>query len=208
MALNPEELRLLEGYFPKNAFDMVVKSFEERRFKLEFCRPRRTKLGDFRPPKDRSSICRITLNGNLNPYLMLITYIHELAHYQVYVKYGSRTAPHGKEWKEQFQMLMQPYLSDAVFPEDILIELRRHMDKVAATSSADIGLMKVLKTYEDRRSGLKTVDEIADGQCFVTSNGLLFRKGVRLRKRYKCFCETNKRWYFVNPLLEVKPVEP
>ena len=82
--MKPEELELLKRYFPEASVGMVGAMFEQRRFKLHFKRPRTSKLGDFRPPRAKNGICAITLNLDLNPYQMLITYVHEVAHYDVY----------------------------------------------------------------------------------------------------------------------------
>ena len=56
-------------------------------FDLKITRPRKSKLGDFRPPKPgkRSSI---TMNEDLGPYQFLTTFVHELAHLIIWEKYG------------------------------------------------------------------------------------------------------------------------
>ena len=74
-------------------------------FDLKITRPRKSKLGDFRPPKPgkRSSI---TMNEDLGPYQFLTTFVHELAHLITWEKYGHRAAPHGKEWKQCFGALL------------------------------------------------------------------------------------------------------
>ena len=96
--MKAEELELLKRYFPEASVNMVGEMYEQRRFKLHFKRPRTSKLGDFRPPRNKNGICAITLNFDLNPYQMLITYVHEVAHYDVYQQYGSkRILPHGTE---------------------------------------------------------------------------------------------------------------
>lgn len=48
--MKPEELQLLQRYFPEASVAMVGEIFEQRRFRLHFKRPRASKLGDFRPP--------------------------------------------------------------------------------------------------------------------------------------------------------------
>ena len=97
--MKAEEFDLLKRHFPEAAVAMVGEIFTQRRFGLRFKRPRNSKLGDFRPPRTKNGICTITLNFDLNPYEMLITYLHEVAHYDVYQQYGSRNVqPHGKEW--------------------------------------------------------------------------------------------------------------
>ena len=202
--MKPEELDLLKQHFPAASVEMVGSLYEQRRFVLKFNRPRNSKLGDFRPPRSKTSICHITLNCNLNPYQMLITYVHEVAHYDVYQQYGSRQVqPHGKEWQAQFSLLLQPFLTETIFPKDILEALQNHLQHIKATSTADLNLQRVLQGYDKKQENVVTVESLPDGARFVLKNGLVFRKGEKQRTRYKCLCENNSRWYFVSALAEV-----
>jgi hypothetical protein len=98
---------------------MVAEAYENSRFQLKFKKPRNSKLGDFRPPRGDDGICCITLNGNLNPYQMLVTFVHEFAHYAVYMLAPKKyVEPHGDLWKLTFTQLLQPYLKPEIFPED------------------------------------------------------------------------------------------
>jgi hypothetical protein len=47
---------------------------------VRLARPRRTKLGDHRPPGRGWSVHRITINDDLNPYAFMTTLLHEIAH--------------------------------------------------------------------------------------------------------------------------------
>ena len=203
--MKPEELELLKRYFPETSVEKVGEMYEQRRFKLHFKRPRSSKLGDFRPPKTKNDICTITLNLDLNPYQMLITYVHEVAHYDVYQQYGFRKVqPHGKEWQNQFTMLLEPFMTETVFPQDILAQLQQHLLHIKASSTADVKLQKVLKKYNSHPSETTTVEDLPNGARFTLKNGLIFQKGEKQRTRYKCCCENNGRCYFVSALAEVK----
>ena len=106
---------------------MISEWFETYRVGLKFTRTRNTKTGDFRPPRN-GSLPAITVNQNLNKYACLITLVHEMAHYHVYLAYRDqgifrrrkRVAPHGNEWKQEFRRLMEPHLTPSVFPEELL----------------------------------------------------------------------------------------
>ena len=203
--MKPEELELLKRYFPEAAVASVGAIYEQRRFRLRFKRPRRSKLGDFRPPRTKNDICSITLNLDLNPYQMLITYVHEVAHYDVYQQYGSRNVqPHGQEWQTCFTRLLTPFLTVNVFPQDVLESLGKHLQHIKASSTADVKLHRVLKKYDKPSTSVYTVESLPVGARFVLKNGLVFQKGEKLRTRYKCYCESNGRWYFVAALAEVK----
>ena len=206
--MKAEELELLKRYFPEAAVTKVGEMFTQRRFKLHFKRPRSSKLGDFRPPQTKNGICSITLNLDLNPYQMLITYVHEVAHYDVYQQYGSRSVqPHGHEWQMTFSSLLQPFMTETVFPKDVLAALKKHLNHIKASSSADQNLQRVLKQYDKHPETKITVESLPPSARFELKNGLVFQKGEKQRTRYKCYCESNGRWYFVSALAEVKVLE-
>ena len=203
--MKPEELELLKHHFPASSVTKVGEMYEQRRFILKFNRPRNSKLGDFRPPRNKYGICHITLNCNLNPYQMLITYVHEVAHYDVYQQNKpKKVQPHGMEWQTQFSALLLPFLNETIFPQDILEALYHHLQHIKASSTADVQLQRVLKKYDPCPVGLVTVEELPEGARFVMNNGLVFRKGTKQRTRYQCQCETNGRTYMVAALAEVK----
>ena len=201
-----EELQILQRYFPAAAVPMVAEAYSQSHFQLKFKKPRNSKLGDFRSPQGINGICCITLNGDLNPYQMLVTFVHEFAHYMVYVNYPRRRLePHGEEWKQTFAQLLLPYLKPEIFPEDIIIALKRHLQHIKASSTADANLAKVMKRYDSNPSGDKplTVDDIPEGAVFQLGNGMRFKKGPKRRTRYQCECLDNGRTYSVSGLAEV-----
>ena len=203
--MKPEEFELLKRYFPETSVAMVGEIFEQRRFRLHFKRPRASKLGDFRPPRTKNGLCAITLNLDLNPYQMLVTYVHEVAHYDVYQQYGSRTVqPHGIEWQNRFASLLLPFMTEAIFPKDVLEALQRHLQHIKASSTADQNLQRVMRRYDKHPDNIVTVESLPNGTRFLLKNGLVFQKGEKQRTRYKCYCESNGRWYFVSALAEVK----
>ena len=210
ITMKAEELELLRNHFPASSVTMVTDLYEQRRFTLKFNRPRSSKIGDFRPPRSRNGVCTITLNIDLNPYQMLVTYVHEVAHYDIYQRYKNKlfrkAQPHGKEWQAQFAMLMQPFMTETVFPEDVLEALQKHMKHIKASSNADHALQRVLQRYDEKREGVVTVENLPDGALFVMKNGLVFKKGEKQRTRYKCHCESNGRWYYVSALAEVQAI--
>ena len=203
--MKPEELELLKRYFPEASVPMVGEMYEQRRFALRFHRPRNSKLGDFRPPRTKNGICTITLNLDLNPYQMLVTYVHEVAHYDVYQQYDSRSVqPHGTEWQTRFAALLKPFMTETIFPKDVLEALFKHLQHIKASSTADQNLQRVMRQYDKHPENIVTVENLPDGARFVLKNGLVFQKGEKQRTRYKCYCESNGRWYFVAGLAEVK----
>lgn len=201
-----QELQILQRYLPAAAIPMVAEAYTNSRFQLKFKRPRNSKLGDFRPPRGDNGVCCITLNCDLNPYQMLITFVHELAHYTVYVNYPRRRLePHGEEWKQTFARLLLPYLKPEIFPDDVIQALRKHLLHIKASSTADANLAKVLKRYDAKTAEPSaTVDSLPEGAVFCLQNGMRFRKGPKRRTRYHCECLDNGKTYAVSGLAEIK----
>lgn len=199
-----EELQILQRYFPAQAVPMVAEAYTNARFQLKIKRPRDSKLGDFRPPRGAHGICVITLNADLNPYQMLITFVHELAHYRVYVNYPHRRLePHGEEWKQAFAQLLIPYMKPEIFPDDVIQALQRHFHHIKASSTSDTYLAKVLKRYDKTDKATLTVDDLPQGTVFTLKNGHRFVKGPKRRTRYECQCLDNGKTYAVSGLAEV-----
>ncbi|MBN1199037.1 MAG: hypothetical protein JXA23_06775 [Bacteroidales bacterium] len=174
---------------------------------------RKTKSGDFRPPK-KGSPAIISVNRTLNPSAFLITLIHEMAHFQVFEKHCKpgflkrrhRVPPHGKEWKEDFRQLMKPYLSPDIFPENILVALSVHMQNPRASTYSDPDLARLLLGVDIEKNGL-LIEELTEGATFVTDSGMLFRKEGKLRRRYRCIRLKDRKLYLFSPLARVFPAD-
>ena len=137
---------------------------------------------------------------------MLVTFVHEFAHYAVYMLAPKKyVEPHGDLWKLTFTQLLQPYLKPEIFPEDILAALHQHLHHIKASSTADANLAKVMKRYDSNPSGEKplTVDDLPEGSVFKLANGMTFKKGPKRRTRYQCECLDNGRSYTVSGMAEI-----
>lgn len=186
---------ILQAHLPAPSLEHCFRLWNETPFQLKITRTRQTKVGDF---TSRRSIDhpRITLNHELNPYLFLITYIHEVAHLRVHLRYGNRVDPHGDEWKMSFRQLMQPMLEQKVFPHNIFNELERHMCNPKASSFADSALTKVLRSYDTNAGQYATLSDIPEGSLFHFQ-GRFFKKGKIRRTRVLCHEVKTKRHYLV-----------
>jgi len=203
--MTDKELHILKRYFPEAAIPLVAEAYSKARFNLRFKRPRTSKLGDFRPPRSDNELCTITLNQDLNPYQMLVTFVHELAHYQVHLSYPrKRLEPHGDKWKQTFTQLLLPYLKPEIFPEDILQALHHHLQHIKASSTADQNLAKVMKRYDKNSSEALAVEDLPDGAIFRLKNGMTFKKGPKRRTRYQCECLDNGKTYTLSGMAEAK----
>lgn len=186
---------ILQAHVPPAALAYCYQLWHETPFQLKITRTRQTKVGDF--TSRRSALqARITLNHELNPYLFVITYIHEVAHLRVHLHYGNRVDPHGDEWKTCFRSLMRPALTADIFADDILGELDRHMQNPKASSFADTDLTKVLRRYDKNADQYATLSDIPEGSIF-RFQGRFFKKGKIRRTRVLCHEVKTKRHYLV-----------
>ena len=202
--MTDKELHILQRYFPEAAIPMVCEAYSHSRFNLKFNRPRTSRLGDFRLPRHANELCTITLNQDLNPYQMVVTFVHELAHYTVYINYPRNRESHGNLWKQTFAQLLLPYLKSEIFPDDVLQALRQHLQHIKASSTTDHNLARVMKRYDKHPADEKSqiLESLPEGAIFKLKNGLTFRKGPKRRTRYQCECLDNGKTYTVSGLVE------
>ena len=195
--MNAENVKkLILSHVPPSACEYCFKLWVDTPFHLKITKSRQTKVGDF-TCKSNAKNPRITLNHDLNPYLFLTTYIHEVAHLRVFLHYGNRVDPHGEEWKHVFQHLLQPMLiQESVFPEEILHELRRHMINPKASSFSDSLLTQVFRRYDSNNAHQTIVGDLPQGSIFKL-NGKYFQKGALKRTRVLCKEVQSKKLYLV-----------
>ncbi|MEJ7643334.1 MAG: SprT-like domain-containing protein [Chryseolinea sp.] len=187
-------LDILQSHVPAPALDYCFKLWKASPFELKVTRSRQTKVGDFTSRRTRSHP-RITLNNDLNTYLFLVTYIHEVAHLLVCLKYGPREDPHGEKWKITFTDLMLPVLWETIFPPEILHELRRHMINPKASSFADTTLTEAFRKF-DKNPHQITLSQVPEGSIFKLQ-GRFFKKGKLRRTRVLCRELKSRRDYLV-----------
>ena len=138
----------------------------------------------------------------MNKYAFLITLIHEVAHLSNWNKHKDTVKPHGEEWKIHYKLLMQQFLIPDVFPNDVIIALRKYMNNPAASSCSDTNLLRVLKRYDEKQNTVM-LEDLKEGSTFSYNEDRLFIKGEKGRKRFKCKEISSKRMYLFNPLTEV-----
>lgn len=178
-------------------------------FDVRLARPRRTKLGDHRPPTRGVPAHRISLNDDLNPYAFLTTLLHEIAHATTWERHrGGRRwlRPHGPEWKREFSTILRPVVAAGILPADVEEALGRSLSNPAAATCSDRGLMLALGRYDRPDEGRMFVEQLAEGTVFRIENGRLFRAGRRLRTRRQCFEWHTGTEYRVHGLARVEPV--
>ncbi|MFM9075047.1 MAG: SprT-like domain-containing protein, partial [Bacteroidota bacterium] len=139
---------ILQQYIPRQALPYCLDLWKRYPFRLHLRKKRITKVGDFCAQRNKGPV--ITLNHDLHPYLFLVTYIHEFSHHAVWIVYGHRPDPHGKEWKQAFQTFMGPVMEMGIFPADLHLCLEKHLKNPKASSFSDPELTALFRKYDDR----------------------------------------------------------
>lgn len=186
---------ILQEHIPAAAVDYCFALWQESPFDLKLTRTRQTKVGDFTSNRTKARP-RITLNHDLNPYIFLMTYVHEVAHLRVYLARGNRVEPHGEEWKSTFTDLMLPVMWENIFPEEILHELRRHMIHPKASSFADPILTQAFRKFDKDAHQYVVLADVPEGSIFQFQ-GRYFKKGKLRRTRVICVELKSKKSYLV-----------
>ncbi len=193
----------LKQYLPEGSFEDVLHYLQHYKVQLTITRQRHSILGDYRHAHGGTNH-RISVNGNLNKYSFLITLLHELAHLFTYERFGHRVQSHGKEWKDEFGKILVQFLSKDLFPEDIAFTLANSLHNPAASSCSDEKLLRVLKKYDPQKAGHFLVEDLADNAIFQIKGERIFKKGPKIRKRYKCQELATGKWYLFSGVYEVE----
>jgi hypothetical protein len=183
---------LLHDHVPPQALRYCLNLCREIPFTLRLAPGRVTKAGDFAVRQNRFFI---SVNRDLNPYLFLLTFIHEIAHAVVYCRHANRCEAHGPEWKTTFRELMEPLLTVEVFPADLLACLKQHLQNPSASSFSDTALTRCLRQY-DAPDGLAFLADLPERTVFQLQSRW-FIKGPARRKRFVCCDMRTKKIYLV-----------
>ena len=192
----------IKEYIPEKAVSKTERLLAGNNVRLTIAGERSTKLGDYRK-LSKEGIHAISVNENLNKYSFLLTLIHELAHLKVRENFGCRVKPHGLEWKNEFKLLICWFLENEIFPQDLMIEIRRYMINPKASSNSDIKLALALKKYDKAQIGELILDEIPENTVFHIKGGRRFTKGGKVKKRIKCTDLNNGKIYLFSPIATV-----
>lgn len=202
-----DQKEFLARYVPHQAVDQLLVLLKQHPLQLKVSKPRKTKYGDYRFPRQPGQPHRISVNANLNSYAFLITLLHEVAHLEAFKKYGRSIKPHGPEWQNSFRDISAPYLTTAIFPPPVLHAFRKSLARGVASSCTDLELFKVLNQYDKPvMDGTLTLEELQKGATFALQQKVM-TKGAKSRVRYRCTEIKSHRVYMVHPLAQVIPIK-
>ncbi len=193
----------LQSYLPTGSFEGVLFYLQHHKVHLTISRKRQSILGDYRHAHSDKNH-RISVNGDLNKFAFLITLLHELAHLFTYDKFGHRVQAHGKEWKNEFSKILAKFLLQKVFPADIEKALLNTLQNPAASSCGDEKLLRVLHNYDEKETGVHLIEQLPEAALFSIKGGRIFKKGEKIRKRFKCVEVKTGKYYLFSAVYEVK----
>ncbi|MES2619165.1 MAG: SprT-like domain-containing protein [Bacteroidota bacterium] len=192
----------IQRYLPEGTATYVVDLMVQYKVQLKLNKPRTSKYGDYRAPYREDRSHRITVNKDLNPFSFLTTFLHEVAHLVAFEKFKHTIEAHGKEWKQEFKILLAPVVEHHQIPDDIQKALKQYMHDPSASSCSDTNLMKVLARYDKDQKPL--LEQIPTGSIFKLETGRIFKKGDKLRSWYRCFEQPGGREYRVSGISKVE----
>lgn len=202
----PDYSKQLSKYIPQQAAPIISQWINDTGCRFKVTKSRSSKLGDYRAPY-KGTAHQITVNHDLNTYSFLITTIHEFAHLKTWQQHKNNVKPHGKEWKDNFKELIQPFLKLNIFPSDIIAALTAYMNNPAASSCTDLNLYRTLKNYDEAINAITLIESLPEKTIFTIKNGRRFQKLDKLRKRYRCLEISTNKIYLFHPIAEVFPVK-
>lgn len=194
----------LNEYLPAGSAGPILHWFGTHHVVLRITRSRRSKLGDFRSSTPVSPPV-ISVNHNLNPYSFLVTLLHEMAHAEVFLNNKRRLQPHGEHWKQSYRNLAVPFLEGRILPDPLKTAFGFYLKNPSASSTTNIKLAEALRIYDPPKDSTLISDLPADA-LFALPDGRVFKRGDKLRKRFRCECLSNRRTYLFSPLAEIIPV--
>lgn len=205
MPIVKESMDVLRKYLPDGSFERVVYYLNFYKIHFTITLKRHTVLGDYRHPVPGGNH-RISVNGDLNQYEFLITFLHELAHLITFEKFGARVQPHGREWKQQYGLLLQEFIAFSIFPDEVQLAILKTIPDPAATANGETMLLSVLRKYNTAKQQMYTVEQIPMGAYFKTQKGQIFKKVALRRTRFLCTEYQSGAAYSFSPLTEVVPI--
>ena len=208
MPISEHPMQALAAFLPENSFKQVIDFIHHYKVHITISRQRKSVLGDYKHSGVWGTNHRISVNGNLNKYEFLITFLHELAHLLTYEQHRNKVEPHGKEWKNHYSRLLIDFVRQNIFPADIEKALQKSISNPSATANGETELLLVLRNYDEvKRKGYHNIINLTEGTIFQTENGKIFRKGALRRKRFECVEIKTGLHYIFSPISEVRVIQ-
>lgn len=203
---NEEQYRdTLRRHLNEDAVDWVYNYFTRNNIFLHITRQRTTKLGDYSWPQRGRKYHKITVNGDLNPYMFLWVFLHEAAHFETRLRLGGSVQPHGHEWQAEYARLLRENI--AFFPAEARDSIVRYANHIPFVRAIGRQIEETLHHYDKGyfSEAVTHLDDLPVGSIFrIKANpAILFRSDERRRTRWLCTDTATGRRYTVPAAAEV-----
>lgn len=198
------DLDELSSYLPSQRVDSILEMLKVKKAVLKITRHRKSKFGDYRPPF-KGAPHTITINGSLNQYAFLITFLHEFAHLQMFEIFKGRILPHGREWKTAFSLLLFNELSLNTFPDSLSNSIRKYALNPKASTFSDPELFNALREFDMNKTSRVQLIELHENAVFTIGKKAFIRGELR-RTRFLCEEKSTGKKYLVHKNAEVTPI--
>ena len=206
--------RILSNHLPAQAVGVVYDYLNLHRVHFHITRERTSKLGDYRWPQRGHDYHEISINGDLNPYLFLMVFLHEAAHLETHLKYDA-VAPHGHEWQGEYARLLVAHA--CLFPSEVQPLLQRYTRRIPLNRSLLRQIEELLHHYDPdyRPEEHLTLDRLMAGKDYAdgirfrlkSKPDILFVPLERRRTRWLCRDLASGRQYTVAASAEIIKIE-
>lgn len=197
-----KDFQILSKYAGEAGALYILEKQKEHPFHFKITKPRNSKEGDFRYYSDPKRIPQISVNGNLNRYNFLFTFVHEYAHLLARLKFGPKHAPHGKEWKKEFAITLKEAIGRKLFSKDVEDAMLLEIDNLKASNSGNKIIYKALENHNDDSSG-HYLENLPKGTEFKFRNKWYVLEEQR-RTRYVCKQKNTNKKYLINGIVKVE----
>lgn len=202
---NAERYRaILSHHLPAQAVDWVYAFLDRHRVHFHVSRGRRSKLGDYRRPYPGHQYHEMSVNGDLNPNLFLLVFVHEAAHLLTHLQ-SPLAQPHGHEWQSTYAALLRSCAH--MFPPEVQPMLATYTSRLPLSTALGRRIEAALRHYGEAAPPATTLDDLEPGTLFRLKDkpSMLMRAEQRRRTRWLCTDMGSGRPYSVAGAAEVVP---
>ena len=201
--------RILGNHLPAQAVEGVYAYLDHHRVHFHITRQRTSKLGDYRWPQPKHPYHEISINGDLNPYLVLWVFLHEAAHLETHLKHPG-ASPHGHEWQGEYSALIATHTP--FFPPEVQPLLARLTQRVPLSRTLMRQAEEKMHHHDADYAATEhlTLDDLPAGSRFRLKSrpDLLFESLERRRSRWLCRDLVSGRQYTILASAEVEQLSP
>lgn len=195
-------IKNLTTYISEDAAVYIEKITRGLTLKIRVTKERESKYGDYLQSVNGKPQ-RITVNGNLDKFSFLITFLHELAHLKAFEEYGNKIKAHGTEWKLMFFEIINNSLNHKLFPDEIAGVIKeQYIIKKDLSFYSRVKITDSINKYLNITIP-KRLEDFPINSSVELINGMHVKIIEAKRTRFLCKCINDNKMYYVQKKIEV-----